>query len=480
MVPSTEEERNELIRKRHSALPEITKNTVVTRREIDLSLIAEDPVFGDFRKKNIPRRLIEEDVSQMFKSVLSPSLPNKLKTAHSVMPKLGKLLTPGPDRLPSVQTQNLVAKPEPEAKRDTADMEKEETKDDVDAAQKLFNPQSQVKVITKVDDTAVKQKQKEIDKLKALIEQNKKNAKIELQHAKQKAVENAERLIKQKLDKCRLIYEQEFEHLVDQLEDTLKELAELRAENEKNRRIIFNQELIITQIQNTVHAVGWEKLKHDEERDTHRLIEGEKQDEHLQFVVDLQEDPNAYPEELVEHIKTADIMLAEPFNFYNFGVRLNIEEQIDIANRSYIRYYKKKINDLLNDKETMLSELETSNSMVDDFKVGFERSERKIKQLEIQDAMFKEEKKSIEKLNKQRVMRMSNQFIELYKDLHVKFNRYKEYCVYEFENHEQIRTELEKVIASRESKITALQETLSLPREHFKFIENKTADEIVK
>ena len=42
-------------------------------------------------------------------------------------------------------------------------------------------------------------------------------------------------------------------------------------------------------------------------------------------------------------------MLSAPFNFYNFSVRLNIEEQIDISNRSYIRYYKKKINDLLND-----------------------------------------------------------------------------------------------------------------------------------
>jgi hypothetical protein len=36
----------------------------------------------------------------------------------------------------------------------------------------------------------------------------------------------------------------------------------------------------------------------------------------------------------------------------------------------------------------MKSELETANSMVDDFKFGFERAERKIKQLEIQDAMF--------------------------------------------------------------------------------------------
>lgn len=103
----------------------------------------------------------------------------------------------------------------------------------------------------------------------------------------------------------------------------------------------------------------------------------------MQFVANLNEDPNAYPEELVEHVKTADIMLVEPFNFYNFSVRLNVEEQIDIANRGYIRYYKKKINELINDKEAMVSELETSNSMIDDFKLGVERAERKIKKLEI-------------------------------------------------------------------------------------------------
>jgi|LakMenEpi03Aug12_release.lakeMendotaPanAssembly.Ray.scaffolds.fasta_scaffold127063_3 hypothetical protein len=101
-------------------------------------------------------------------------------------------------------------------------------------------------------------------------------------------------------------------------------------------------------------------------------------------------------------------MLAAPFNFFNFSVRLNIEEQIDIANRSYIRFYKKKINDLLTDQEAIKAELETSSNMIDEFKIGSERAERKIKQLEIQDAMFQEEKKSIIKANSNKLMRVSN------------------------------------------------------------------------
>jgi hypothetical protein len=72
-------------------------------------------------------------------------------------------------------------------------------------------------------------------------------------------------------------------------------------------------------------------------------------------------------------------MLTAPFNFYNFSVRLNIEEQIDIANRSYIRFYKKKIHDLLTDQEAIKAELETSSNMIDEFKIGSERAERKIK-----------------------------------------------------------------------------------------------------
>jgi hypothetical protein len=36
-------------------------------------------------------------------------------------------------------------------------------------------------------------------------------------------------------------------------------------------------------------------------------------------------------------------MLAEPFNFYNFSVRLNIDERNDIQNQNYIRFYKLKI-----------------------------------------------------------------------------------------------------------------------------------------
>jgi hypothetical protein len=46
-----------VIRKKHTALPEITKYSRVKKFDVDLSTLYEDPLFGDYRRKNIRRRL---------------------------------------------------------------------------------------------------------------------------------------------------------------------------------------------------------------------------------------------------------------------------------------------------------------------------------------------------------------------------------------------------------------------------------------
>ena len=93
--------------------------------------------------------------------------------------------------------------------------------------------------------------------------------------------------------------------------------------------------------------------------------------------------------------------------------------------------------------------------------------------------MFQEEKKSILKSNSNKLMRVSNQFVTVFKELHTKFMKYKEYCVFEFENHEQIRAELEKIISKKELYIDELKDALSVPRQHYKHIDNRMADEII-
>ena len=80
-------------------------------------------------------------------------------------------------------------------------------------------------------------------------------------------------------------------------------------------------------------------------------------------------------------------MLANPFSFYNFSIQLGIEDQIDVGNRAYIRYYKMKINEILIEKDAVQVVLESNQRLMNTLKQASDRSARKIKELEIQSAI---------------------------------------------------------------------------------------------
>ena len=86
-------------------------------------------------------------------------------------------------------------------------------------------------------------------------------------------------------------------------------------------------------------------------------------------------------------MKQADTMLANPFSFYNFSIQLGIEDQIDVGNRAYIRYYKMKINEILIEKDAVQVVLESNQRLMNTLKQASDRSARKIKELEIQSAI---------------------------------------------------------------------------------------------
>jgi len=69
---------------------------------------------------------------------------------------------------------------------------------------------------------------------------------------------------------------------------------------------------------------------------------------------------------------------------------LNAEQQIDIQNRSLIRYYQMKVNELLRAKEAMINEAATLNGMLNAFKAGSEIAERTIRMLESRVAIAEE------------------------------------------------------------------------------------------
>ena len=96
------------------------------------------------------------------------------------------------------------------------------------------------------------------------------------------------------------------------------------------------------------------------ERRVDSPIEGNEQLDLMNFVSEMNDNPDSVHPECVEAVKQADVLLEQPFGFYSFDIQLGIEDQIDVANRAYIRFYKKKINDILMDKEAMQTELESN------------------------------------------------------------------------------------------------------------------------
>ncbi len=200
-------------KQRYSCLPEITKNSVITRREVDFSILEEDPIFGDFRKKNIRKRLMVPNGDIGFSNI-NPMSPVKIAQSHATrqMPALAKVQNePGAPQVDNLlQDKGLIRIEEPDSKQ-TIEVAAG-AKDDVDAANKFFD-NTKPQAAPKVDDAALKSKQREVDKLKATLEQLKKTQKIDLQHAKAKAKQLSEELVKTKMNDCRTVYEEEFEHL---------------------------------------------------------------------------------------------------------------------------------------------------------------------------------------------------------------------------------------------------------------------------
>ena len=290
----------------------------------------------------------------------------------------------------------------------------------------------------------------------------------------------SEEMLEQKLSKMRLTYEEEFEQLARQFEEMKKDVDDAREREERMKKIIETQEGQIIQMNNLYEAAGRDQLKGDDENAIDGPIEGEEQQELLDFVIEMSENPESVHPDSIEVVNKANDLLQQPFDFYGFSIALNYEQQIDIANRKYIMFYKKKINDLLNESERISMELETNQRLIKTFEQASEKSARKIKELEIKEAIVAEERTTLKKEAERKVKKLSIEYIELYKDLGKQFDKYKEFIVFELESHENIRTGLEKVISKKEDEIDQLKEALSIPRQHFKFIENLTAEQIVK
>ena len=81
-------------------------------------------------------------------------------------------------------------------------------------------------------------------------------------------------------------------------------------------------------------------------------------------------------------------------------------------------------------------ELDSNRRLLNTFKQASEKSARKIKELEIKQAVVAEERVTIVKEAERKIKKLSTEYVEIYKALGKKFDKYKEYIVFELESHE--------------------------------------------
>ena len=144
-------------------------------------------------------------------------------------------------------------------------------------------------------------------------------------------------------------------------------------------------------------------------------IDGNEQEDLMEFVAEMNDNPDSVQTETIDIVRNADKMLEGAFGFYGFTISLNIDEQIDIANRAYIRYYKKKINDILLAQEATQVELESNQRLLNGFKKDSERSDRKIKELEIKEKIVNEERVTLKLEADRKVQKISKEYVEMYR-----------------------------------------------------------------
>lgn len=187
-------------------LPQITKTTNMKKFDIDLSMIREDPLFGDFRMKSIPKRLTPLDGKLNFKDIISSTrgknateMGGYTASKQSEKKDTLDLTTPGPakevDAVAAAQ-QALVL---PNAHAAAAKA----------AQQALAAAEEREKELQAKVRTLERDLQKVTDKLAGI----KKDNQVKLTQAKEVAQKKANDLIAQKIKACSDAYKNEFETL---------------------------------------------------------------------------------------------------------------------------------------------------------------------------------------------------------------------------------------------------------------------------
>ena len=102
--------------------------------------------------------------------------------------------------------------------------------------------------------------------------------------------------------------------------------------------------------------------------------------EMLRQITELQENPEDWTQDTKQTFAKADMLIESPFSFYSTDLRLNEDQQIDIANRALIRFYKLQVQKISLEKEGCMAELFGLRQNLEVFKKNSEMAERQIQE----------------------------------------------------------------------------------------------------
>ena len=135
-----------------------------------------------------------------------------------------------------------------------------------------------------------------------------------------------EEMMEQKLTACCKAYEEEFEIIAKQFEEFKDEIDHQRMQWANVQALVADQEQQIVNMNNMIESVGWAMNQAQNERRMSEPIEGIEQEDLMNFVSEMNDNPSSVHSEAVEAVKCADIMLTGAFNFYGSSIRINVED----------------------------------------------------------------------------------------------------------------------------------------------------------
>lgn len=171
-------------------------------------------------------------------------------------------------------------------------------------------------------------------------------------------------MLKTRLQNAKDTYQREFEILAQQYESALSTIASQKSDILGLQTRLEVQEQLISQFQNLVEAAGRDYLLKEQGQDLNRAVEGVAPIKILDYINEMNDDEDNIALQAKNTFEKGDLLLNHSFDFYGTALSLNSEQQIDLANRNIVRFYKMKVNQLYFDIEGLQGELDATRSLV--------------------------------------------------------------------------------------------------------------------